>query len=96
MTTNLNCISTLVNFSWGSMSWQPCLEYSETSSNSQHTDRDTRINRHKIRIIHDQHFLSVAQKTVSDLPSSHTSVTSYINNIPDVSPLKLSEVDALT
>ena len=44
----------------------------------------------------DQHFLSVAKKTVSDLPSSHTSVTSYINNIPDVSPLKLSEVDALT
>jgi len=40
-----------------------------------------------------QHFLSVAQKTIGDLPSSRTSVTSYINNISDdVSPLKLSEV----
>jgi len=37
--------------------------------------------------------LSVAQKTVGDLLSSRTSVTSYINNISnDVSPLKLSEV----
>ena len=40
-----------------------------------------------------QHFLSVAQKTVSDLPFSDISVTSYINRNTDVSPLKLSEVD---
>jgi len=40
-----------------------------------------------------QYFLSVAQKTVGDLPSSHISVISYINNISDdVSPLRLSEV----
>ena len=40
-----------------------------------------------------EHFLSVAQKTVSVLPSSHTSPTSYITINTDVSPLKLSEVD---
>ena len=40
-----------------------------------------------------EHFLSVAQKTVSALPSSHTSPTSYIAINTDVSPLKLSEVD---
>ena len=40
-----------------------------------------------------QHFLPVVQKTVSDLPLSDISVTSYINRNTDVSPLKLSEVD---